>query len=173
MKLFLYSLLLIMIACSLQPASNYDVYIDKQFTTKQQEDIAQSLHNWEAATHYNVIFNINIGFSENKHSINIIYSNLIKTEFVGCGKLKGYTLGGCTDRIDSSDRANIYLPMDSKLTINEFQLIVMHESGHALGLGHLEPGHIMSPTDDTATPYITCADVYEYYKLRNITELCY
>ena len=114
-----------------------------------KEALRKAIHMWEAD-------NPHLTFVQsNNANIEIRWNKQASTDHTGLATCKSILLGTLSQcildiSVGDEDCNGNYIQNDESMVIN----ILMHEIGHALGLGHTtEEGHLMYSDENPQTPY--------------------
>jgi hypothetical protein len=148
------------------------IYIDRSFNEEERGAIVNAAAYWMIDTNHIAEFNIvefpsNVDPMLNKNNTLIITK--ISSDYptvIGMDREnKQYTLAYYSD---GGILPAIYL-IEDRMPDKQFQAIVMHEIGHALGLEHLNGddniGTLMYPTSDFMADHITKKDLVEFCQI--------
>lgn len=145
-----------MICCS--NCADPTLYIDDEFSPKEQEMINWAIDQWEIASDSSDLL-----FTENKElSHTFSFNNWNDLSEIGLYRLKNTDIGlsqiykntDCSqDRGLAQVRGNIAVVIDNIDSDEIFKHVILHEFGHFFGIdGHTESGLMQSGSD------ITCID---------------
>jgi predicted Zn-dependent protease len=146
------------------------VYIDKDFTKQQKEDINKALLSWEESTaglvKFKIISDIKLNDYSNLNNFdNTLFitpvskenSDIINIDDKSNNGL--FTVGLCISK--SYTQGMIVDIVVERTDKTDFKAIVLHEVGHALGLKHIISEHsVMNPNVSASGKKIGQIDLY-------------
>jgi hypothetical protein len=142
------------------------IYIDREFSQKEKESIALAAITWSHRTKNTVI--IDVVFLPSK-------THLDRKDGVLINKLSEddptvYILGENTLGYYTKMEYIQYIGLISgRIDDDDFDVVVLHELGHALGLEHVRGidgvGTLMFPSVDLGSDHITNNDIENFCKL--------
>jgi len=138
----------------ISPTHHYDVYVGNEFSDIQKQEINNAFLEWERSTNDSVSFS----FIGGKN-----YSNpLIVVELIPSSQIKEifnhHTIGRTEWRGFDS-----YIVISSSLNDRDFQQVILHEIGHAIGLDHGDNETAMGANTELASMHLTQKDLNSFY----------
>lgn len=131
------------------------VYIDQDFDNNQYALVHQAVESWSIAMedYVDITYSNDWHVEPNKIIISFGTQAGLTDEFSPEGGLLGLTT-------DTNSSSVILVAADENPTT--FEQCAKHELGHAFGLHHVGPGHIMCKDAGCATLNITCGDIQQF-----------
>ncbi len=151
------------------------LYVDPSFSDEEQEAIISAAIIWTCKTHY--IVNIGIVFLPSKNidatdGIIILPISRYNPDIIGLDEFNQHTTLGFFTREGAVPSINL---VSSRIEDEEYQTVVLHELGHALGLKHNSTvdgiGTLMYPSINFGAPTITNDDLVNFCKLYKCNSL--
>lgn len=164
-----------LVGCQTIDYSNvYRVGIDPAFDNAYQEEILQTMEEWEAKVGTRQLhFVVSIGSCDRSDGPHLICIHPGSDEWFAQNDAGGGHIGLTSTGYGTSS-SNMYLKLSAlQDPVLRYQC-TLHEMGHALGLVHtnlLSPvpsgHHIMDPGSGSATEHVTCEDVKQFMSYRH------
>ena len=141
----------------------WDVQVSNQFSPDQIEQTLQALDTWHQDTHgamtYEAVIVDQPADFEKK-------DNFISIQPVPNDPPNAPTAWGYTYYDDKRNSASVNMDVGRQSTVDDFEQVVQHEIGHALGLQHDGSGFpsVMAThvNDTNASKQVTCEDVVQF-----------
>lgn len=154
----------------------YWVHLDPAFTPDQAGKVLDAMQAWELAVPVSLAPDVRTCSGAHNSEICIHASNhaeLMARDVPSPGQSSnplGLTAGGI-----NSNGAEIYIDVpgiEGTQYAANFTQIVEHELGHAMGLKHMTPGHLMAPFIEDMADGPTCGDVQQWQEVRGTIIHC-
>lgn len=144
------------------PTRLYDYQVSDEFTVAHRQQIRQGVRTWEAALNGYLAFNeVPLNLDGKAISFNATtVEDLKRTHPHGHASDGRHTIGYCRFQGVGS-----HLSLAEDLTDTNFDFVVLHELGHALGLDHSAPGSLMCEGTWCASEGITETDLSQFYAI--------
>jgi hypothetical protein len=153
--------------------THYDIYVPSNFDERDIRSMEYAANEWEEKTHHIVVFKFfnhidNSTITDRTHSVFIMKANanngVIKNMDKQLSELEPrLTLG----LYNPNYRIPVIILVPDRIDDDEsYQAVIMHEFGHAFGLGHnVQKETLMYETINDGSSHITKNDLIEFCRL--------
>lgn len=167
-------LVLMLSGCQAQFADQYRVGIDPAFQDDYQSEILLAVEEWQTAIGpQQLTLTYTLASCDSSDGDRLICFHPGSDEWFAQNDPSGH-IGVTMGMQSASASSNIYLKLSALNDVGLRHQTTLHEMGHALGLMHtteyapeIKGKHIMDPNAGSASLFITCEDVKQYFSYRS------
>lgn len=142
------------------------IYLERTFYDDEVVHVIKAAMEWYDVTNGQVVFDIKV-LPQNNIMIGdaVVFMNVTpdNPEIMVLDNKYHYTTLGYTNSVDG---LSYVLFVDERIPDSDYEMVMMHEMGHVLGLEHIEGEEgwntLMFPTTDLQSPHITNKDLYYF-----------
>lgn len=147
------------------------LYLDRSFNDSEVENIIAATWEWSDATENRVVFTVKMLPDDHIDLRNAIIVNKLSDETAQVVMLDLFNDKTTLGFYDNKNVIPYIGLITSRLHSRNYKPVVLHELGHALGLGHNDKeedkGSLMYPIIDDASDHITEKEIKNYCKLHH------